>query len=77
MARAIGICQDSVTDRLNQSGYSYVTFQRTTPDNNSGHNLRITGTARATGEWGNTRLSFTCSVDSSSGRVRYLEVRRR
>jgi hypothetical protein len=77
IARAIGICQDSVTDRLRRDGYSYVTFRRTMPENNSGHNLRITGTARAMGEWGNTRFSFACTVDSNSGRVRFLDVRRR
>jgi len=77
VARAIRNCQDSVTAQLNRDGYPYVTFQRTIPDDNPGRNDWVTGTARATSEFGSAWYSFSCSVDFSSGRVRSVDVRRR
>lgn len=77
MARAIRICQDSVTDRLNRDGYSYVTFERTIPDNNPGRNDWVTGRVSAKRGFGTTRFSFSCSVDFRSGRVRSVDVSRR
>jgi hypothetical protein len=76
MARAIRLCQDSVTDRLNRDGYSLVSFERTISDNHPGPHDWISGTARATRRFENKRFSFSCSVDSSAGRVRYVDVRR-
>jgi hypothetical protein len=76
MARVIRMCQDSVTDRLNQDGYSYITFERTTPDNNPGRNDWVTGTAKATRRFETRWFSFSCSVDFRAGIVRSVDVRR-
>jgi hypothetical protein len=76
MAKAIQICQDSVTNRLNRDGYSYVTFERTIPDNNPGRRDWITGTVSGKRRFENTRFSFSCSVDFGSGKVRSFDVRR-
>jgi hypothetical protein len=75
-ARAIRGCQDSVTYRLNQSGYPYVTFERTIPENNPGPNDRVSGTVSGRRGYDTARFSFVCSVDFSSGRVRWVDVRR-
>jgi hypothetical protein len=77
MAKAIRICQDSVTDRLTRDGYSAINFQQTIPDNNPGRNDWVIG--RVTGDrgFGTKRFSFSCSVDFSSGRVRSVDVHRR
>jgi hypothetical protein len=77
MARAIQICQDSVTNRLNRDGYSYVTFERTIPDNNPGRNDWVNGRVTAKRGFESTRFSFSCSVDFRSGRVRSVDVNRR
>ncbi len=49
MAKAIRICQDSVTDRLTRDGYSAVSFEQTIPDNNPGRNDWVIGRVRRTG----------------------------
>jgi len=77
MDRAIGLCQDSVTDRLNRDGYPYINFESTIPDDNPGRRDWITGTLSAKHRFGNARFSFACSVDFSSGRLRSVDVRRR
>jgi hypothetical protein len=77
MAKAIRICQDSVTDRLTRDGYSGVNFERTTPDNNPGRNDWVIGRVTAERGFGTKRFSFSCSVDFSSGKVRSVDVRRR
>ncbi len=77
MARAIRMCQDSVTDRLNQRGYQYVMFERTMPVDNPGRHDWITGTANAQRGFGTTWFSFSCSVDFGSGRIHSVDVRRR
>ena len=77
MAKAIRVCQDSVTDRLNQRGYSHVTFERTIPDNNPGRNDWVIGTASAKRGFQTNWFSFSCSVDFRSGRVRSVDVNRR
>jgi hypothetical protein len=77
MARAIQICQDSVTGRLNRDGYSYVTFERTFPDDNPGRNDWVNGRASAKRGFETTRFWFSCSVDFLSGRVRSVDVNRR
>jgi hypothetical protein len=77
MARAIQICQDSVTNRLNRDGYSYVTFERTIPDDNPGRNDWVNGRASAKRGFETTRFWFSCSVDFRSGRVRSVDVNRR
>jgi hypothetical protein len=77
VARPIRICQDSVTDRLSQDGYSYIAFGRTIHDRNWGHEVHVNGTASARRGWRDARFSFSCSVDSSSGRVHFVDVRRR
>jgi hypothetical protein len=75
MARAIRICQDSVTYRLNQNGYPNVNFERTIPDNNPGRHDWVTGTVSGRRGYDTARFSFACSVDFSSGRVRSVDVR--
>lgn len=77
MARAIRICQDSVTDRLSHDGYHNVTFEGTIPVDNPGRHDWITGTAFGKRGFGTTRFSFSCSVDFSAGRVRSVDVHRR
>jgi hypothetical protein len=77
MARAIRMCQDSVTDRLNSRGYQYVRFERTMPVDNPGRHDWITGTANARRGFGTDWFSFSCSVDFSSGRVHSVDVHRR
>ena len=77
ITRAIQICQDSVTNRLNRDGYSYVTFERTIPDDNPGRNDWVNGRASAKRGFGTTRFWFSCSVDFRSGRVRSVDVNRR
>jgi len=77
MARAIRICRDSVTERLNRDGYSYVTFERTIPADNPGRHDWVTGRVSAKRGFGTTRFSFSCSVDFRSGEVRSVDVSRR
>jgi hypothetical protein len=77
MAKAIQACQDSVTDRLNQDGYSYVNFGRTIPDNNPGRNDWVTGRVSAKRGFESRRFSFSCSVDFRSGRIRSVDIGRR
>jgi hypothetical protein len=77
MSRAIRICQDSVTDRLHQDGYRYVTFQRTIPDDNPGRHDWVIGTVSGRQWFDTTQFSFSCSVDFGSGRVRSVDVSRR
>lgn len=77
MAKAIRACQDSVTDRLNQDGYQYVSFSRTIPDDNPGSHDWITGTVSAKRGFGTAWFSFSCSVDFRSGWVRSVDVRGR
>ncbi len=77
MARVIRVCQDSVTERLNRDGYSYVAFERAAPVDNPGRNDWVTGTARGKRRYGTTWFSFSCSVDFSSGKVHWVDVRRR
>jgi hypothetical protein len=77
VARAIRICQDSVTNRLSQDGYSFIRFERTTRDDKPGRDLWITGAASARRERGERWFSFSCSVDSRSGSVRFVDVQRR
>ena len=77
MARAIRICQDAVTDRLNRNGYPYVTFERTIPDNTPGRHDWVTGAVNGKQGFRAERFLFSCSVDFSSGRVRSVDVRRR
>jgi hypothetical protein len=76
-ARAIRVCHDSVTTRLNRDGYHYVNFDRTVPVDNPGRHDRIHGTASGRRGFGTTWFSFSCSVDFSSGRVRSVDVWRR
>ncbi len=77
MAKAIRVCQDSVTDRLNRDGFPYVTFERTVPDDGPGRNDWVIGTVSGRRGYETTRFSFSCSVDFSAGRVRSVDVRRR
>jgi hypothetical protein len=77
MAKAIQICQDSVTDRLAHDGYSRVSFERTIPDDQPGRHDWVVGTASAARQWRLTWFSFSCSVNFSSGTVRSVDVRRR
>jgi hypothetical protein len=76
-ARAIRMCQSSVTDRLNRRGYQWVNFQQTIPVDNPGRHDWITGTAIGTKAYGTTWFSYSCSVDLSAGRVHSVDVQRR
>lgn len=76
-ARAIRMCQESVTDRLHWNGYYGVTFREAIPVDNPGRHDWVTGTATGKRGFGNTWFSFSCSVDFSSGRVRSVDVRER
>jgi hypothetical protein len=75
--RAIRMCQEAVTDRLNRDGYDYVTFGRTIPDSNPDRNDWISGVASASRRGDTRRFSFACSMDPRSGRVRFVDLRRR
>ena len=77
MARAIRLCQDAVTNRLNDQGYQYITFEQTIPVDNPGRNDWITGTVNGKHWFGTTRFSFSCSVNFSAGSVRSVDVHRR
>jgi len=74
--RAIQACQDSVTVRLNQSGYPYVVFGNAIPDDNPGRQGRVTGSVTGRQRFGSTLFSFSCFVDFSSGWVSSVDVRR-
>jgi hypothetical protein len=74
--RAIQACRDSVTARLNQSGYPYVTFEGVVPNNNPGRHDWVTGSATGRRRFENTQFSFSCSGDFASGRIRSVDVRR-
>jgi hypothetical protein len=77
MAKAIRICQDSVTNRLHRDGYRYVDFERTTPDDNPGRKDWVIGTVSGKQGFETTRFWFSCSVDFGSGRIRSVDVGRR
>jgi hypothetical protein len=77
MPRAIRMCQDSVTSRLNRDGYRHVTFEGTLPVDNPGRHDWITGTAYGKRAFETSRFSFSCSLDFSSGIIRSVDVRRR
>jgi hypothetical protein len=77
MGRAIRMCQEAVTDRLNRDGYDYITFGRAIPDNNPGRNDWVSGSATARRRGDTKSFSFSCSVDLRSGRVRSVDLRRR
>jgi hypothetical protein len=77
MAKAVRICRDSVTDRLNQDGYRFVSFASAAPDNKPGRSDWIIGTVSAKRGPVVTWFSFSCSVDFASGTVRSLDLRRR
>jgi hypothetical protein len=77
VARTVQLCQDAVTDRLNRDGYPYVTFERTTLDNNPGRRDWVSGAVSGRRGFDVNRFSFACSVDFNSGRVRSVDIRRR
>jgi len=72
---AMRACQDSVTAQLNQSGYPYVNFTSTTPDDHPGRHDWVIGSVTATRRFGSSMFTFSCSVDFNSGRVRSVDVR--
>lgn len=76
-AKAIQICQDSVSDRLNRQGYPYVTFERTIPGDDTGRSQWISGTVSGKRPYQSTGFSFSCSIDLRSATVRSLDVRPR
>lgn len=73
--RAVQICQDSVSSRLNRQGYPYVTFERTVPGDDPSRRDWISGTVSGRRNFDTTRFSFSCSVDFASGQVRWFDVR--
>lgn len=76
-ARSIRVCQDSVTDRLNRQGYTYVAFDRTIPGENNGRSQWISGAATGKRQYRATGFSFSCSVDLRFGTIRSVDVRPR
>jgi hypothetical protein len=74
--RAIRACQDSVTSRLSQDGFAYVTFESTIPHDNPGRSDWITGSATARRGASVQRFSFSCSADLVTGAIRSVDVRR-
>jgi hypothetical protein len=74
--RTIRACQDSVTSRLSQDGFAYVTFESTIPHNNPGRSDWITGSATARRGPAVQRFSFSCSADFVTGAIRSVDVRR-
>ena len=73
---SIRVCQDSVTDELNQRGYSYIVFDRTSSDNSAGRIDWITGYASGQKGFRTASFSFKCSVDSRYGKIRSVDVHR-
>lgn len=77
IARAIRVCQEAVTDRLDEDGYRAINFDRIFPDDNPGRRDWVIGNVSGKRGFGTAWFSFSCSVDFSSGRVRSVDVRRR
>ena len=75
-ANAIQACQNAVQDRMNQYGFSHVSFGRPAPQNNPGRNDWITGTVTGQRGWRDAAFSYSCSVDFRSGRVRSVDLQR-
>ncbi len=73
---SIRVCQDSVTEELNERGYSYIVFDRTSSDNSSARVDWITGYASGQKGFRTASFSFTCSVDSRYGKIRSVDVSR-
>jgi hypothetical protein len=72
--RAVRMCQDAVRSRASRDyGIRSPDFERTTLDNGSGRQDRVIGTFRG----GRDRYEFSCSVDSRSGSIRSVDLRRR
>ncbi len=75
LARAIQICQDSVTGRLVRDGYPYVTFEHTIPNGYPDRRDSISGTVSGRRRFETARFAFSCSIDITSERVRWFDVR--
>jgi hypothetical protein len=70
---AIQNCQDSVTSWLQRTGYRRITFENTLPDGTPGRREQIIG--KVSGQRGKTAaFSFSCFVDSNSGKLRSFEI---
>lgn len=74
IATAVQACRDSVTDRLNQEGYTTASFDRASPNNNPGSDDWIVGTVSGTRGYRTTWFRFACSVDFRTGRIRSVDV---
>jgi len=74
---AVRVCQDAVTERLHQFGYSVAGFDRLAPDPNPGRYLQVTGAVTGRRRFGSRLFSFSCSLDSRSGRVQSVDVHQR
>jgi hypothetical protein len=74
--QAIRICQDAVRQQANSRfRTSYVTFQRTTIDDNPGRNDWVIGTfSLRRGYRGQETHRFACSVDFDNGQVRSAQI---
>ena len=77
MERAISVCQDAVTSKLERDGYRNIRFERVVPDNNPGRDDWVIGSVEGRRRDYRDSFSFSCSVDFSNGRVRSADVRRR
>ncbi len=70
---AIQNCQGSVKSWLQRTGYRKITFEDTPPD---GRSQRMIG--KVSGQRAKTAaFSFSCVVDSNSGKVRSFEIQPR
>jgi len=74
--QAVRICQDNIRQQANaRFRTSYVTFQRTTIDDNPGRNDWVLGTfSIRRGYRGQETHRFACSVDFDNGRVRSAQI---
>ena len=75
--QAMRLCQDAAAQRIQGDGFRKIKFRNVTPDDNSGRNDWVTGSAEARQGQRNAAFQFSCSVDLGSGQVRSVEVQRR
>lgn len=76
--QAIRSCQDAVSARVQQDGYTGVRLRWADTDNRPGRQDRVEGTVSASGR-DNLEyfLDFSCSVDAANSQVRNIDLRMR
>ncbi len=74
--KATRMCQNSVEFLLRRTGYGHITFENSSPGDRAEHISLVHGTV--SGQRGVTRqFSFSCSVDTSAGKVRDFDLNRK